>query len=134
MNKADSNADACCLGNNFVILKHATKQVDVHTCNESVKPLNAPIVSGAAAWDDLVTNQACVLITNQAPHHGTKLDHLPINPNQIWNFGIHHWDNPFDKDQGLSIGPVDLGLQMPLSTDRTEIQLMSQAPTPNELL
>ena len=83
-NETDSDADTCCLGDNFMIREHTTEQVDVHACDQTIKPLsNAPVVSRAAAWDDPVTNQTHILVTNKALCCGTKLDHSPINPNQM---------------------------------------------------
>ena len=73
--ETDSNADMCCLGNNFVILEHATKQADVHAHDKSIKPLsNVPVVSGATAWDDPVSHQTHILVAHEALHHGTKSD------------------------------------------------------------
>ena len=96
--ETDSNADACCLGNNFVILECATKQANACAHDETIKPLpNAPVASGAAAWEDPVANQACILVIDEALHCGTKSDHSLINPNQIQSFDIDCWDNPFDK-------------------------------------
>ena len=51
------------------------------------------------------------------------------------NFGIAFWENPFDEEKGLSIGPIIFGLQTPLSTaDGNKVQFMSSAPTPHKLL
>ena len=125
-NETDSNADTCCLGNDFVVLAFT---------DESIEPLSdVPVVSGAAAWNDPATNQTCVLVTNEALHCGTKSDHSPINPNQIRSFGVDHWDNPFDKSRPISIGPVEHDLTIPLTTTGTKIQFLSRAPTTKELL
>ena len=71
------------VSNNFAMLECTTKQVDVHACDKSIKPLlSAPVASGATAWDDPATDQTCVLVINEALCHGTKLDHSPIDPNQ----------------------------------------------------
>ena len=119
-NETNSNADTCCLGGNFAILKFTTGCVDVCAHDKSIKPpSNAPVVSGATAWDDPVTGQTCVLV---------------INPNQICSFGIDHWDDPFDASRPISIGPIESDLIIPLSTVGTEIQFIFRAPTPEELL
>ena len=134
-NETDSNANACCLGNNFVTLQCTTKHVDVHACNESIKPLlNVPVVSGAAVWDDPISGQTCVLVVKEALHCGNKLDHSLINPNQIQSFGIDCWDNPFDETRGISSRPVEFDSVIPLATNGTEIQFKSWAPTPDELM
>ena len=82
--ETDSDADACCLGNNFAILKFTNKHVDAFACDKSVKPLtNAPVVTGATAWDDPVAGQTHILVADEALFHGTKSDHSLMNPNQI---------------------------------------------------
>ena len=115
--ETDSNADACCLGDNFTILEFANKQVDVHAHDKSIKPLsNVPIASGTTAWDDPAAGQTHILVVNETLHCGTKLDHSLINPNQIRSFGIDRWDNPFDKSKPMSIRPLDCGATIPLLT------------------
>ena len=132
-NETDSNADACCLEADFATLEHATKQVDVHAHDESIKPLlNVPVVSGATAWDDPVSDQTCVLVVDEALCCGTKSDHSPINPNQIRSFGVDCWDNPFDKSRPISVRPVDHDAIIPLNTTGTKIQFLSRAPTTKE--
>ena len=134
MNESDSNADTCCLRGNFAILQGTTKQVDVNACNKSMKPLrNVPIVSGAATHDDPESGETHALIIDEALHHDTKPNHLRVNPNQMQNFGINCWDNPFDKERGLSIGPLDFGLHAPLTADGTKVQFLSCASTLEEL-
>ena len=120
------NADTCCLGNNFVMLKHTIKQVDVHAHDESIKPLsNAPVALGATAWDDPVLDQTHFLVVNEALCCGTKLDHSLISPNQIRSFGVDHWDNPFDETRPISIRPIDPNLSIPLTATGTKIQFLS---------
>ena len=103
-NECDTNADTCCLGQNFVILEYTRRTADVYAYDKSIKPLeNVPIVSGATAWDDPITKQTVILVINEALYYGTKLDHSLINPNQIRHYGIDFWDNPFDKERGLHI-------------------------------
>ena len=132
--ETDSNADTCCLGNNFVILEHTIKQVDGCAHDKSIEPLsNAPVVSGAAAWNDSVTNQTCILVVNETLRCGAKSDHSLINPNQIQSFGINHWDNPFDASRPVSIRPLDFDSIVPLTAVGTKIQFLSRAPTSKEL-
>ena len=52
-NESDSNADTCCLGNNFLVLSMTSKTADVYPYDNSYAPLrNVPIVSGGTAYDD----------------------------------------------------------------------------------
>ena len=109
--------------------------MDVCACDKSIKPLsNVPVVSGATAWDDPAAGQTCILVANEALCCGTKSDHSLVNPNQIRNFGVDCWDDPFDDSRPISIGPFDHGLIIPLSTVGTKIQFPSRAPTSKELL
>ena len=80
----NKTADTCCSGANFVILEHATCQVDVHSHNKQAAPIqDVPVVSGATAWDDPVSGETCISAMNEASHCGAKLDHSLLNPNQI---------------------------------------------------
>ena len=61
------------------------------------------------------------------------MDHSLFNPNQLRNYGIPFWDNPFDQERGLFIGPLDYNIVMPLQTEGTKICFLTRAPTPEEL-
>jgi hypothetical protein len=85
-------------------MHHTSRSADVYAYDKSIKPLEGvPIVAGATAYDDPVTNITYLLIFNEALYYGVKLDHSLINPNQIHSYGIDFWDNPFDKQRGLAI-------------------------------
>jgi len=75
-NETDTNADTCCLGQNFVITSYTSRTADVYPYDTSYKPVqNIPIVSGATAWtnvDDCITY---ILVINEALYYGNKLDH-----------------------------------------------------------
>ena len=61
------NADTCCLGKNYVIIKNTSRTADVYAYDTSIKPLEGvPIVFGATAYDDLGTNTAYILVVNEA--------------------------------------------------------------------
>ena len=97
-NECDSNADTCCLGTNFIILKYSKRTADVYPYDKSYAPIHVvPIVSGATAYDDPTTGDTTILVVNEALYYGTKLDHSLINPNQFCHYGVPFWDNPFDS-------------------------------------
>jgi hypothetical protein len=82
-NEADSNADTCCLGKNFIVLSFTNRTADVYPYDESYQPMtNVPIVSGATVVD-LEDGSSFILILNESLYYGTKLDHSLINPNQL---------------------------------------------------
>ena len=97
-NECDTNADTCCIRQNFVVLEYTQRIADVYSYDKSIKPIeNVPIVSGATAWDDHTTGTTYILVVNEGLFYGSKLDHSLINPNQVRSYGIPFWDNPFDK-------------------------------------
>lgn len=131
-NEADSNADTCCLGKNFIVLHFTNRTADVYPYDESYTPItNVPIVTGATAID-LEDGLSYILIVNEALYYGMKLDHSLINPNQVRHAGVDFWDNPYDYDHELSID-VDRGPFIPLKYDGTKLRFQSRAPSSHEL-
>jgi len=62
-NEADTNADTCCLGKNFLILSHTTRVADVYAYDKAIAPIeNVPIVTGATAYDCPVTQATYILV------------------------------------------------------------------------
>lgn len=132
-NEADSNADTCCLGQNFVVLQYTNRVADVYAYNKSLKPVqNVPIVSGATAYDCPKTRSTYILVVNEALYYGTQLDHSLLNPNQLRSYGVDFWDNPFDTDRPLCID-INRDVQIPLVTTGTKVQFKSRVPTTEEL-
>ena len=131
-NEADSNADTCCLGKNFIVLSFTNRTADVYPYDESYQPMtNVPIVSGATVVD-LEDGSSFILILNESLYYGTKLDHSLINPNQLRHAGVDFWDNPYDPHHELSI-EVDRGPFIPLKYEGTKLRFQSRAPTSHEL-
>ena len=74
LNECDTNADTCCLGQNFIILQFSTpmRTADVYVYIQSYQPVeNVPIVTGATAYNDPITSQtysffmkACIMGLN----------------------------------------------------------------------
>ena len=132
-NECDTNADTCCLGKNFVILQYTTRLADVYPYDKSYKPIEGvPIVSGATAWDDTLTGQTYILVVNEALYYGTRLEHSLINPNQVRDFGIGFWDNPYDPNRQLQIDVND-EISISMRTSGTKIFFESRSPTDQEL-
>jgi hypothetical protein len=132
-NECDSNADTCCLGKNFVVLQATYRTADVYAYDSSIKPLeNVPIVTGATAYDDLVSGNTFILVFNESLYYGNSLDHSLINPNQLRAYGVPLWDNPYDPARPLSLD-VDNDLSIPLQTSGTKIYFRTRVPTATEL-
>lgn len=132
-NESDTNADTCCLGANFRILRYTYRVADVYAYDKSIEPIeNVPIVSGVTAYDCPKTGQTYLLIINEGLYYGTKLDHSLLNPNQLRSYGVRFWDNPFDDERGLGID-VNEDLSIPLATKGTKVYFSTRAPTDQEL-
>ena len=116
-----------------MILQYTMRTADVYAYDKSIKPIeNVPIVTGATAWDNPITNETFIIVINEALYYGDKLDHSLINPNQIRSHGIDFWDNPFDKERGLKI-EADEHVTIGLTTQGTKVSFNSRAPTDEEL-
>ena len=64
VNELDTNADTCCLGSNFTVIRMKSRTADVYPYDPSYKPLyNVPIMSGATkAMDSIIGNSLIVII------------------------------------------------------------------------
>ena len=134
-NECDTNADTCCLGKNFVILEFTQRAADVYAYIKDIAPITGiPIVSGATAWDDPITEQTYILVINEGLYYGNKMDHSLINPNQVRDYGVPLWDNAYDKHRNgeLSI-ELDKSVKVRMRTQGTKILFESRAPTKEEL-
>ena len=130
-NEMDTNADTCCLGKNFLIMQYTNRSADVYAYDPALPPTNVPIVSGATAYDCPITRQTYILIVNEALYYGTRLDHSLFNPNQIRDFDIPVWDNPYDKSKSLGIEARQL--HIPLTSQGTKVLFNTRVPTNAEL-
>ena len=129
----DSHADTCALGANFAPLHFTGRVCDVSPYNaDTYTPeRDVPIVSAATAYTDQNTGQTYILIINEGLWFGDKLANSLINPNQLRFAGTTVFDNPFDRDNPISIHSDDLVI--PLLQSGTILFLNSSTPTPHEL-
>ena len=131
VNEADSNADTCCLGKNFIPLQYTNKSADVYPYHDAYKPLeNVPIVSAATAFDHHDGN-TYILVIHEALYYGTKMNHSLINPNQIRFNGLDFFDNP-TRDEEIYF-EADESLHIPMNFKGTKCVFTSRVPTPDEL-
>ena len=112
MNKADTNAYTCCLGNYFFTHVYINRSADVYPYNDDYTSIEiVPIISGATAYyHPNVT--AYILVFHSSLYYGTKTQHLLINPNQVQFHGLDFFDNPI-RDNELCI-KVDDKTSIPL--------------------
>ena len=131
-NEADTNADTCCAGTNFIPIQATNRTADVYPYDSAYSPAhNVPIVTAATAYDspDGVTY---ILVFHECLYYGTKLDHSLINPNQLRHYGVHFWDNPYDHSHELCIDHPD-GIKVPLQYLGTKLAFTTRVPTNEEL-
>ena len=76
-NEADTNADTCCLGQNFILLCYTNRSADVYPYSDAYAPIeNVPIITAATAFDHLDGNTYFLVF-----YESTKMKHSLINPN-----------------------------------------------------
>ena len=131
--EADTNADTCCLGKSFIILQYTTRSAEVYSYDKASEPKrDVAIVTGATAYDCKDTGETCILVFNESLFYGSSLDHSLINPNQLRDFGVDVWDNPYDKTKGIFIQAHD-GTRIPFETSGTKIRFATRVPSRREL-
>lgn len=132
-NEADTNADTCCLGTNFIVLRYTNRVADVYPYDKSYDPIqDVPIITGATAWTDHSNGETYILIFHEALYYGRKMGHSLINPNQIRAQGHDFWDNPFDRAHDVGIETLD-GPTIPLVFLGTKCVFESSAPSREQL-
>lgn len=125
-NEADTNADTCCLGTNFIPLHYTN-----YPYHGDYKPLKSvPIVTGATAFDH-PNGQTYIIIINEGLYFGKEMDHSLLNPNQIRFHGLDFFDNP-TRDEKLCM-QIDDDLFVPLIFKGTKCSFVSCVPTKSEL-
>ena len=127
----DTNADTCCLGQNFVILQYTQGIAEVYAYDDSLGLKTIPIVSGVTAYDCPNTRETYILVVNKGLYYGQKLDHSLFNPNQVRMYDNPLWDNPFDADHPIGIELRNLFI--PFNTKGTKLLFCTRAPTTQEL-
>ena len=114
--------------------KYTTRTADKYAYGKEIAPLNdVPIFSRATAWDYPASGKTFIIVTNDALYYGTKLDNSLMNPNQIRAYGVPFWDNPYDKERGLTT-KVDDTVNIQMNTMDTKIQFETRSSTLNILL
>jgi hypothetical protein len=129
--ESDSNADTCCLGQNFIPIHITNRTADVYPYDDSYAPMtNVPIVSGATAYDHDDGN-TYILVFHESLYYGTRLKHSLINPNQLHHHGVAFWDNPYDPNHDLCIDTIDAP-PIPLKYSGTKLTFTTKVPNAHE--
>ena len=127
----DTNADTCCLGQNFVVLQYTQRTAEVFAYDDSLGSKTILIVSGATAYTCPNTHETYILVVNEALYYGKRLNHSLFNPNQVRMYNNPLWDNPFDVYHPIGIELRELFI--PFHTKGTKLLFRTRAPTAQEL-
>ena len=98
----DSHADTSVLGKNFTVLEYTNTSCDVYGFSGTTKLSDVP---GATAWND-ENGTTFILVIHHALWMGSKLQHSPINSNQLRFNGVRVMDDP--TQDGFSIYTKDI--------------------------
>ena len=129
----DSHADTCALGANFVPLHFTGRVCDVspYNANTYSPERDIQIVSAATAYTDQTSGQTYILVINEGLWFGEKLSNTLLNPNQLRYSGVTVFDNPFDRENPISIHHEEVII--PLLQSGTTLFLETSTPTSHEL-
>ena len=84
INECDTEADTCCLGENFIVYKYTRRTANVYAFDKSYAPTtDVPIVTGATAYDDSISKKTFILLFNESLYYGNYMDHSLFNTNQL---------------------------------------------------
>ena len=106
--RLDTRADTICAGINYYVLSTSGGIYDVRGFHDNYDAIkDVPVTQVATVYTD--GNEATyILIINEALYFGSSMDHSLINPNQIRNFGIPVFNNPYDEGRDLGINHQSL--------------------------
>ena len=82
-NEADSNADTCYLGTNFIPIAYTNHSDYIYPYSDSYEPLeNFPIFNKATAYDH-PSGSTYIFIFHESLYYCKQMKHSLINPNHI---------------------------------------------------
>jgi hypothetical protein len=96
----DTHADTCCAGANWRLLDFTNEVCEVTPFLDSYEPVKEVMVTRCGTvWTSPITGREYLLVGDQMLWFGSQMDHSLINPNQIHEYGIPVYDNPFSQSQ-----------------------------------
>jgi hypothetical protein len=97
-NELDTHADTCCAGANWRVLDTTNEVCKVTPFLDSYEPVKEVTVARCGTvWTSPDTGCEYLLVGDQMLWFGTQIAHSLINPNQIREYGIPVYDNPYAK-------------------------------------
>ena len=132
----DTRADTCCAGMNCRPLFYTGQHCDVQGFHDNFSPVqDVPIATVATAWSDPKTGLGYIIIIHEVLYFGNKMNHTLLNPNQMRNFGIEVFDNPYDLDPARTMGIriPDSNETIPFQSQGSTIFFTSRYPSNHEM-
>jgi len=131
----DTRADTTCAGVNCRPLYFTGQNCEAYGFHSDLTPISdMPIATVATAWSNPLSGESFILIINEVLYFGSSLDHSLVNPNQLRNFRIDVYDNPYDRDPDRSMGiMLSETYCLPLRSCGSTIYFSSWFPTDEEL-
>jgi hypothetical protein len=127
----DTHADTCCAGANWRLLDFTNEVCEVTPFLDSYEPVKEVMVTRCGTvWTSPNTGREYLLVGDQMLWFGSQMDHSLINPNQIHEYGIPVYDNPFSQSQ-FGIDCKDDFI--PFNTTGTIVYFESRVPTDWEM-
>ena len=126
-NEMDTHADTCCAGANWVLLDSTNEICEVTPFLDSYEPVKEVMVARCGTvWTSPDTGREYLLVGDQMLWFGNQMDHSLINPNQIREYGLPVYDDPFSKSQFGIDGNETF---IPFNTTGTIVYFETRRPT-----
>jgi len=126
-NETDTHADTCCAGKNWKVLNFTNEVCEVTPFLDSYEPVKEVMVATCGTvWTSPNTGREYLLVGDQMLWFGSQMNNSLVNPNQIREYGLPVYDDPFSKSKfGIDCNEVFI----PFNTTGTIIYFETRAPT-----
>jgi len=126
-NELDTHADTCCAGANWKFMETTNEVCEVTPFLNSYEPVKEIMVARCCTvWTSPETGREYLLVGDQMLWFGTQMDHSLINPNQIREYGVRVYDDPYSNSHFGIDGDEEF---IPFNTTGTVVHFESRVPT-----
>jgi hypothetical protein len=126
-NEMDTHADTCCADANWKLLDSTNEVCEVTPFLDLYEPVKEVMVTRCGTvWTSPDTGHESLLVGDQMLWFSSQMDHSLINPNQICEYGLPVYDDPFSKKQ---FGIDGNKAFIPFNTTGTIVYFETSVPT-----
>jgi hypothetical protein len=123
----DTHADTCCADANWKLLDSTNEVCEVTPFLDLYEPVKEVMVTRCGTvWTSPDTGHESLLVGDQMLWFSSQMDHSLINPNQICEYGLPVYDDPFSKKQ---FGIDGNKAFIPFNTTGTIVYFETSVPT-----